>query len=331
MSRVLVTGGAGYIGSYVVEKLLSNNFKVTVIDDLSTGNSRFLHPEARFIKGSILDTSILRDMLSNFEKENFIGAIHLAGIKYASESVKNPTKFYETNCVGTLKLVFNMLTANIRNLVFASSCSVYGQPLDTYKVNEKSVLLPISPYGKSKLISESIINTAISTGDLNAVSLRYFNVLGAKTGQAVDLSPHNLLPNIYRAISMGKTLKVFGNNLDTPDGTAVRDYVDVETIADLHVRALMKLVSGNRLNNVYNLGSGNEISINQIISTAMTAIAPFKVEYLDARPGDPQRIVANSNSASSDLNWIHVKNLEDMILSGWNAWNHFHKNLNRVR
>ena len=322
--NVLVTGGAGYIGAHVVNQLIKHQFKVTVIDDLSTGHVEFVNKDAEFIKGSILNTAFLHNVFQEKKNDQFIGVIHLAGIKYASESVKEPDKFYEVNSSGTLNIVSKMITHGVRNLIFASSCSIYGQPVMDKAVTENSPLLPISPYGKSKALAESIINSAVTFGDLNAVSLRYFNVIGSALKDVLDLSRFNLLPNIYRSITEASPLTIYGDNFKTPDQTAIRDYVEVGAIAEMHVQCLIKLISGVKLKTSYNLGSEKEISINQIVSVTRDLISPFDVRYFKARPGDPERISANCLSAKLDLDWKHDASLEMMVLSGWNAWSSFH-------
>lgn len=331
MKRVLVTGGAGYVGSHVVDELVNNGFSVTIVDDLSTGNSLFINPKTEFFEGSILNDELLETIFSDKNKSKFDGVIHLAGIKYASMSVTNPSKFYEINTVGTTKLITKMITSGVKNLVYSSSCSVYGQPVKNQIVDEFTDLRPLSPYGRSKVLAESVLNSAVDLGEINAVSLRYFNVIGSKNKKLLDLSPYNLLPNIYRAISENKVLPIYGNIFDTPDGTAIRDYVDVEIIARAHIGCLEKLISGVKLKKVYNLGSEVDLTIKKIVSTAMSVISPFNVEYLDARPGDPARIVANCTLAKTDLNWNHNKSLEEMLISGWESWQEFHIRSERKR
>ena len=320
--EMVVTGAAGYVGSHVCHELLAQGFEVIAIDDLSTGKREFLDARVRFFEGKVQDKKFLREVFSQLKNPSRSGVIHCAGLKFAGESVKYPLEYYENNSIAVQVLIKAMAEFSINALVFSSSCSVYGSLKDLKPVSETAELNPVSPYGRSKLFAEKIISDAISSSDLKAVALRYFNVAGNAAGVGFDISPFNLLPNLYRAISSKSTFTVFGDDHKTPDGSCVRDYVDVSLLAKAHVVALQKLLAGSRLEFAYNLGSGIGSSVFEIVNAAKTGIdSNLKSESAAARAGDPAQILANASLAKRDLDWDHPVSIEEMVLSGWNAWN----------
>ncbi len=320
--EMVVTGAAGYVGSHVCHELLAQGFDVIAVDDLSTGKHAFLDARVRFFHGKVQNEKFLRDVFSQLKDHSGSGVIHCAGLKFAGESVKYPLEYYENNSVAVQVLTKVMAEFSINALVFSSSCSVYGSLKDLTPVSETSELNPVSPYGRSKLFAEKIISDAISSSDLKAVALRYFNVAGNAAGVGFDVSPFNLLPNLYRAISSKSTFKVFGGDYKTPDGSCVRDYVDVSLLAKAHVVALQKLLSGSPLEFAYNLGSGVGASVLEILNAAKTGIdLNLKSESASARAGDPAQILADVSLAERDLDWDHCVSIEEMVISGWKAWN----------
>ena len=322
MNEVIVTGAAGYVGSHVCHELLVQGFDVIAIDDLSTGKREFLDARVRFFQGKVQDEKFLREVLSQLKNPSRSGVIHCAGLKFAGESVKYPLEYYENNSVAVQVLIKATAEFSINALVFSSSCSVYGSLKDLKPVSETSELTPVSPYGRSKLFAEKIIIDAMSSSELKAVALRYFNVAGNSAGVGFDVSPFNLLPNLYRAISSKSTFTVFGGDYKTPDGSCVRDYVDVSLLAKAHVVALQKLLSGSALEFAYNLGSGVGASVFEIVNAAKTGIdSKLKSELVSARAGDPAQILADVSLAKRDLDWNHCVSIEEMVISGWNAWN----------
>jgi UDP-glucose 4-epimerase len=322
--KILVTGGAGYIGSHVANDLVSLGHDVTVIDDLSTGFKHFLPKNVKFERGSTLDFNFLMNVMSKFRNSQETGVIHLAGLKFAGLSVSTPLNFYQVNTVGTINLLAAMNENSIQNLVFSSSCSVYGSKDEKLGINEDAELSPLSPYGRSKFYAESIIADSILAYDIKATCLRYFNVIGNTHDVASDRSLLNLLPNIYNAITSGTTLKIFGNDYGTEDGTCVRDYVDVGLLSKAHVTALDKLVKGEKLKFAYNLGSGSGYSVLQIVETAKTSLKKtFRVEFENRRKGDPSSIFADVSAAKIDLSWENSKDLSEMISAGFSAWQNF--------
>jgi UDP-glucose 4-epimerase len=322
MHEVVVTGAGGYVGSHVCHELLSLGYSVIAIDDLSTGKRDFLDSRVRFHEGKVQDLSFLAKVFASLADPVQSGVIHCAGLKFAGESVKYPLEYYENNSVAVQVLVKVMTEFSINALVFSSSCSVYGSLKDLKPVSETSELNPVSPYGRSKLFAEKIISDSMSSSKLKAVALRYFNVAGNAAGVGFDDSPFNLLPNLYRAISSKSTFTVFGGDYGTPDGSCIRDYVDVSLLAKAHIVALQKLLSGESLEFAYNLGSGVGASVLEIVNAAKSGIdANLKWSVADARSGDPAQILANVSLAARDLEWNHRVSIQEMVLSGWNAWN----------
>lgn len=320
--QVVVTGAAGYIGSHICDELISQGFSVIAIDDLSTGKQEFINPKATFFNGKVQDANFLKLVFNEITSPDSAGVIHCAGLKYAGESVGHPLDYYENNTSAVSVLLLAMHQYRIRNLVFSSSCSVYGSIGDLNKIKESHCLNPISPYGKSKFFAEQIILDAMSAYGMRAVALRYFNVAGNGTGTGYDLSPFNLLPNLYRAVTENKDFSLYGNTFHTPDGTCIRDYVDVTLLAKAHVRTLTKLIGQENLSFAYNLGSGLGTSVLQIIESVKKVTGvEINILIYPPRIGDPSKVMADISLAQKDLGWIHDMTIEQMVHSGWQAWN----------
>ncbi|ARJ06457.1 UDP-glucose 4-epimerase GalE [Cnuibacter physcomitrellae] len=312
----LVTGGAGYIGSHVVVALQDAGLAPVVIDDLSSGHRGFVPADVPFVEGSILDRALIADVLRSHEVE---GVIHVAGYKYAGVSVQRPLHTYEQNVTGTAVLLGAMEEVGVSRIVFSSSAAVYGTP-DTDLVTEDTPKAPQSPYGESKLIGEWLLrDQGVATG-LVHTSLRYFNVVGSGRPDLYDTSPHNLFPLVFDALLDGRAPRINGDDYDTPDGTCVRDYIHVADLALAHVAAARALAAGSPLLHAYNLGSGDGVSVRQIMDAmaAVTGIA-FTPEIGPRRPGDPARIVASGELAARDLDWRMRHSLDDMVASAWSA------------
>jgi UDP-glucose 4-epimerase len=317
----IVTGVAGYIGSHIALELLNSGYQVVGIDDLSTGSQNFIDPRIDFHKVNIADLSSLRKSVLSYKDKGEISVIHAAGIKFAGESVFRPIEFYRTNFSGTINILEIMSEIGAQNLVFSSSCSVYGEITDGLNVDEDSILKPISPYGKSKYFAEIAINDFVSTGKIKAVSLRYFNVAGNGKSLGYDKSMFNLFPNIYRALQQNLSFNVYGNTYDTKDGSCIRDYVDVSILAKAHVATLERLRDNQNLLPAYNLGSGIGLSVLDIIKAVQETIYPdFRAIIQPARKGDPASILANISNAESDLNWKHDVSIAQILCDGWKAW-----------
>ncbi len=312
----LVTGGAGYIGAHVVRALLDAGLEAVVLDDLSSGHERFVPEGVPFVRASILDA----DAVDRAIVENGVtGVIHVAGFKYAGVSVQRPLHTYEQNVTGMITLLEAMQRHGVDRCVFSSSAAVYGA-VDVDLVTEGTPKAPASPYGESKLIGEWLLADQEVAAGLRHTSLRYFNVVGSGDPAVFDTSPHNLFPLVFEALLEGRAPRINGTDYPTPDGTCVRDYIHVADLALAHVAAARRLDAGEPLERAYNLGSGDGVSVRQIMDAmaAETGIA-FDPEIGPRRPGDPPRIVASGELAARDLDWRMRHSLAEMVRSAWEA------------
>ncbi|MDO8337982.1 MAG: UDP-glucose 4-epimerase GalE [Microcella sp.] len=314
----LVTGGAGYIGAHVVRALLDAGLKAVVLDDLSSGHERFVPEGVPFVRASILDADA--DAVDRAIVENGVtGVIHVAGFKYAGVSVQRPLHTYEQNVTGMITLLEAMQRHGVEKCVFSSSAAVYGA-VDVDLVTEGTPKAPASPYGESKLIGEWLLADQEVAAGLRHTSLRYFNVVGSGDPAVFDTSPHNLFPLVFEALLEGRAPRINGTDYPTPDGTCVRDYIHVADLALAHVAAARRLDAGEPLERAYNLGSGDGVSVRQIMDAmaAETGIA-IDPEIGPRRPGDPPRIVASGELAARDLDWRMRHSLAEMVRSAWEA------------
>ncbi|WP_370618846.1 UDP-glucose 4-epimerase GalE [Mumia sp. Pv 4-285] len=313
----LVTGGAGYIGSHVVRALTEAGTPVVVLDSLESGHRQFVDGDVPFVEGNVTDTGLVRRTLS---EHGVVGVVHVAGYKYAGVSVQRPLHTYEQNVTGTLHLLDAMAEVGVESVVFSSSAAVYGTP-DTDLVTETTPTSPESPYGESKLVDEWLLRAQARATGLRQTSLRYFNVVGSGYADLYDSSPHNLFPKVFQTLTTGGVPQINGGDYPTPDGTCVRDYVHVADLAHSHVVAAHALAEGSPLEPVYNLGSGDGVSVRQIMDTIadVTGI-DFDPVVGPRRPGDPARIVASGELAGRDLGWQMRHTLDDMVRSAWAAW-----------
>ncbi|MGN8025250.1 UDP-glucose 4-epimerase GalE [Microbacterium sp. 22242] len=317
----LVTGGAGYIGSHVVRALGGAGLTPVVLDDLSSGRPSFVPEGVALVEGSILDRDLVEQTLRAHDVQ---GVIHVAGFKYAGVSVQRPLHTYAQNVEGTRVILEAMAAADVANIVFSSSAAVFGTP-DVPLVVEGTEKRPASPYGESKLIGEWLLRdeavaTAGSEHPLVHTSLRYFNVVGSADPTVYDVSPHNLFPIVFEKLLAGETPRINGDDYDTEDGTNVRDYVHVGDIALAHVAAAQRMIAGEPLEPAYNLGSGDGLSVRQIMD-AMARVTgiDFVPEVGPRRPGDPDQIVATGELAARDLDWTMRHTVDEMVRSGWEA------------
>jgi UDP-glucose 4-epimerase len=312
----LVTGGAGYIGSHVVRAFLDEGIDTVVLDDLSSGHDEFIPAGVEVRRASTLDREALDRLFAGTAID---GVVHIAGFKYAGVSVGVPLHTYRQNVTGTATLLEAMRDAGVGRIVFSSSAAVYGTP-DVDLVTETTPKKPQSPYGESKLIGEWLLHDAGVAHGLAHTSLRYFNVVGSGRPELRDTSPHNLFPLVFDALAEGRVPQINGDDYPTPDGTCVRDYIHVSDLALAHVTAARRLQDGLPVEEAYNLGSGDGVSVRQI----MTAVAevtgiPFDARIAPRRPGDPARIVASGALAARDLDWRMRHSLSQMVESAWEA------------
>ncbi len=315
--RVFVTGGAGYIGSHTCKALAEQGHQVAVYDNLSTG-FRNLVRWGDFFHGDIRHVHNLRSALQAFKPD---GVIHFASSIAVGESVENPALYYENNVTGSLCLMQALCAENISHVVVSGTAAVYGLPT-TVPVAETSDLMPINPYGRTKLIMEWMLEDMQRAHGLSWVSLRYFNAAGAdpdgQTGECHDPETH-LIPNVLRAISGDiPAMRLFGDDYDTKDGTCIRDYIHVSDLAAAHILALKHLTQGGQ-SLAMNLGNGKGISVRDILNAAqkVTGIAvPHTIE--PRRVGDPAQLVADANLAQKILGWQpRFTEVEDMVESAW--------------
>ncbi len=312
----LVTGGAGYIGAHVVRALAEAGLAPVVLDDLSSGYEEFVPAGVPFVRGSILDGALLVETLARHDVR---GVIHVAGFKYAGVSVKEPLHTYRQNVEGTATLLAAMQEKGVDKIVFSSSAAVYGTP-DVDLVTESTPKSPQSPYGESKLIGEWLLADQGVARGLRHTALRYFNVVGSGDPAVYDASPHNLFPLIFTALDEGRIPQINGDDYATPDGTNVRDYIHVVDLATSHVAAAKRLAAGEPVEPAYNLGSGDGVSVREIMTTVadVTGI-DFTPVVAPRRAGDPARIVAAGDLAARDLDWRMRHTLTEMIQSHWLA------------
>jgi len=313
---IMVTGGAGYIGSHVVRSFAQAGLPCVVVDDLSSGHQAFVPDFVPLLDHSILETDYVAKAMVEHEVE---AVVHLAGFKYAGVSVDRPLHTYEQNVQGTVSLLEAMREAQVDTIVFSSSAATFGTP-DVDLVTEQTPTIPESPYGETKLIGEWLLRDAERAYGLRHTSLRYFNVVGSAVPELYDSSPHNLFPLVIEALLEQRTPQIYGDDYPTPDGTCVRDYIHVADLADAHVVATQKLLAGDDLEPVYNLGSGDGVSVRQIMDAVARATGiDFEPAVAPRRPGDPARIVATGELAARDLGWTMRHTIDDMVLSAWQA------------
>jgi UDP-glucose 4-epimerase len=314
MSKVLVTGGAGYIGAHVAAELLKAGYSVRIYDDFSNGLHKRVDGSFRdIVEGDILDREKLIQAMHGVD-----AVIHLAAKKAVEESVKNPLKYYENNVGGTLNLLAAMTLKGVKKIVFSSSAAVYS-PNDKDAVEETDPTVPLSPYGATKLLSEELITTVGNAEQISHISLRYFNVVGAAIPAFGDNSKDNLVPKVFLALKNGKRPQIYGTDYPTPDGTCIRDYIHVQDLALAHVAALKKTES-DFVSAIYNVGSGNGYSVremmNQISATLGKDINP---EESPARAGDSPKLIASTSKIERELGWKPTATLKEMIDSSWAA------------
>lgn len=321
-NKILVTGGAGYIGSHTIINLLNENKEIILFDNLENGHIETVEAlkkigSVEFVKGDLRNPEDIEQVFKNYKID---AVIHFAAFALVGESVENPSKYYRNNVFGTLNLLDAMVKYGCKKIVFSSTCATYGNP-NYVPVDEKHSQNPVSPYGTSKLMVEQIMKDFDTAYGLKSIKLRYFNVAGcdnqARVGEWHEPETH-LVPNILKStFSSGKTFKIFGDDYNTPDGTCIRDYVNVEDLAEAHRLALIYLENENK-SDVFNIGTENGNSVKDIFDVSEKVIGQkIKVEVVGRRAGDAEALYANSKKAQTVLGWKPQRTIEDSITSAY--------------
>jgi len=318
---VLVTGGAGYIGSHTVRKLMDKGLEVIILDNLSRGHRESVPDKVYFEKADLLDEDGLFKAIKKYPVDV---VIHFAAFAYVGESVENPGLYYRNNVVGSFNLIKVINELGIKKFVFSSTCSIYGNP-ENIPISEKEPANPINPYARTKYMIENILSDFDNSHGLKYAALRYFNAAGCSDdgaiGESHDPEPHLIPLVLFTALGKREKIKIYGNDYPTKDGTCIRDYIHVNDLADAHIRALDYL--NNNKSTVINLGTGNGYSVKEIIDAARKITGKeIKSEIVARRAGDPAVLIADNKKAKEVLGWIPEYNLERILETAW-RW---HKN-----
>jgi len=314
VKKILVVGGAGYIGAHVAYLLQENGYGVRIYDDFSNGlKSRIDGKFSDVVIGDVLDRQALISACEGID-----AVIHLAAKKAVGESVDNPLKYYENNVGGTLNLLAAMSLKGVKRIVFSSTAAVYA-PSEKLAITEDELTEPLSPYGQTKLLSEKLISAVAKAENLSAISLRYFNVVGALRDEFADNSKDNLVPKVFAALKAGKNPEIYGSDYPTKDGSCIRDYIHVSDLAKAHLVALEKVFAAN-VDEVYNVGSGTGYSVTEMINQIAESIGKAITPTLSPRrPGDTAQLIASIAKIERDLGWKPERSLKEMIDSAWQA------------
>ena len=314
MNKVLVIGGAGYIGSHVAYELLNEGYSVRIYDDFSNGLHRRVDGKFRdIVEGDILDREKLIEAMHGID-----AVIHLAAKKAVGESVTNPLKYYENNVGGTLNILAAMSVKKVKTIVFSSSAAVYS-PNDKDAVEESDATVPLSPYGATKLLSEQLITSVGEAEKISHISLRYFNVVGSAISEFGDNSKDNLVPKVFSALKSGNRPEIYGASYPTPDGSCIRDYIHVQDLAKAHIAALKRCES-DFTSAVYNVGSGRGYSVKEMMAQISETLGrDINPQESPARAGDSPKLIASIEKIESELGWHPVATLQEMIDSSWDA------------
>jgi UDP-glucose 4-epimerase len=316
--RILVTGGAGYVGSVVAKQLIEAGHDVLVLDDLSRGHAGALPPRAEHVAVSLLDAGALRQPLEGVE-----AVLHFAALALVAESVEHPERYWENNVIGAYNLLGAMRSNGVRKLVFSSTCATYGEP-ENVPISEDEPTAPVNSYGASKLAVDLMIRDECRAHGLAASSLRYFNVAGASGELGEDHEPEtHLIPLVLQAAAgVREHVSVFGTDYPTRDGTAVRDYIHIEDLGEAHLLALDALEPGTH--SIVNLGAGDGYTVREVIEAARRVTGrEIPVRDEGRRPGDPPALVAANGRAREQLGWAPRRGLDEIIADAW-AWHQAH-------
>jgi UDP-glucose 4-epimerase len=316
--KILVTGGAGYIGSHTVKELLRRGYETLTLDNLSTGHRESVRG-GEFIEADLRTIDALRDVFSKYRVD---AVIHFAASCYVGESVKEPMKYYENNVLCGLNLLAAMVEQEVRTIIFSSTAAVYGNPVET-PITEDHAQLPINPYGQTKSLFEDILKSHERLHGIRYVCLRYFNAAGCdpdgEIGENHDPETHLIPLVLDTALGLLPEIKIFGTDYPTPDGTCVRDYVHVCDLADAHILCLQRLLDGGP-SGAYNLGTGHGYSVREVVDAAERVIGRDvpRVES-PRRPGDPPELVASAEKIRDELGWLpEHSSIEDILATAWN-------------
>ena len=337
--QVLVTGGTGFIGSHTVVELQNEGYEVVIIDDLSNsqidvlnGIEKITGIRPEFAQFNLCDTEKTNKFFENHPKLEAI--IHFASSKAVGESVELPLKYYRNNLVSLINLLEGMAKYKVPNIVFSSSCTVYGQPDELPVTEQAPIKKAMSPYGNTKQICEEILQDAlVPNKDLKAIALRYFNPIGAHPSALIGELPlgvpANLVPFITQtAIGLRKELSVYGNDYNTPDGSCIRDYINVVDLAKAHVIAINRLLNNKNKNafEIFNIGTGDGTSVFEIINS-FEKVTGIKLNYkvVDRRAGDIEKVWAETSLANNELGWKAKESLDDTLASAW-KWEQYIRN-----
>jgi UDP-glucose 4-epimerase len=315
---ILVTGGAGYIGSHTVKLLLDRGFEVIILDNLSRGHIEAVPKGVPFEKVDLLEYNSL---ISAIKKYPIDAVIHFAAFTYVGESVEDPGMYYRNNVVGSFNLINAVKENNIKKFVFSSTCSIYGNPLNI-PISESEPANPINPYARTKYMIEEILRDYDTSHELKHIALRYFNAAGcsddASIGESHEPEPHLIPLILYAALGIKEKILIFGDDYDTSDGTCIRDYIHVNDLADAHLKALNYIDKENKSDYI-NVGTGNGYSVKEMIDAArrITGIE-IRSELVPRRAGDPARLVAENSKAKNLLGWNAKYGLDEIIQTAWN-------------
>jgi UDP-glucose 4-epimerase len=317
---VLVTGGAGYIGSHVSRLLQQQGQKVVIADNLSSGLVSRID-DATLISLELSNADSVQQLEDAILEHGVTKVIHLAAQKQVGVSVKEPEWYYQQNITGLANLLTAMRRTNVNQIVFSSSAATYGMP-DVDLVNEDVVCAPINPYGETKLIGEWMIANAGTAWGLRGASLRYFNVAGTGWPELADTAVMNLVPIVFDAIKAGIAPKVFGTDYPTPDGSCIRDYVHVLDLAEAHISALEYLDSDERAHSVFNVGTGTGSSVLEVLAEIKrVSKIDFEIDVVSRRAGDPPALSADVSRIQQTLGWTAKRGLKEIVESTWAAAN----------
>ena len=316
--KILVLGGAGYIGSHAVYQLIEQNHQVVVVDNLSTGHQDAVHPDARFYLGDIRDLDFLRTV---FKSEQIDAVIHFAANSLVGESMEKPLMYFDNNVYGTQVVLQAMIEFDVKSIVFSSTAATYGEP-EIVPITEELPTRPTSTYGETKLTMEKMMHWCQEAHGIQYVSLRYFNVAGAREDARIgeDHDPETHLIPIVLQVALGKRefITIFGDDYPTEDGTCIRDYIHVEDLIDAHIRAVQYLRDGGK-SQIFNLGSSTGFSVKEIIDVARQVTGhPIPEKIGQRRAGDPSTLIASSEKAARILNWEPKRTEINRIIT--DAW-----------